>query len=105
MPTICPNCLRPVRNDVKFCGFCGANLVPAGAVQSKLALSGIEDDTIEQQPTSPERRKRTRQETRRLILIILVILLCLVLLVAFISHFWPVIIPKIGSHLSLLRFF
>jgi hypothetical protein len=94
MPTICPNCLRPVRSDAKFCGFCGTSFPSAMVVESGTSTPIPQNDAPAQtKPTSQERPKRTRKQVRRAVLISLIILLCLVLVAAFAVHYWPIPVP------------
>jgi hypothetical protein len=99
MPTICPNCLRSLRTNANYCGYCGASLIPnahpdamalqASPQESDRATENVADST----PSKP----RGKKNIRRIVLIVLIFLLCLVLLVAFLAHYWPTIIPNIGS--------
>jgi hypothetical protein len=104
MPTICPNCLRPVRIDAKYCGFCGTNLKPTPKDETAVAITTPEksEATIEN-PTTVKQIQPKGSKIRRIVLIILIILLCLVLLMAFSLHYWPVLGPYINAVLSLLR--
>jgi hypothetical protein len=95
MPTICPNCLRPLRTDVKFCGFCGTDLVPAGETTSLETQAETDETVTELEPAAKEQSVHKPRDVRRMVLIITVILLCLVLLVAFMYHFWGSISPAI----------
>ena len=45
MTPICPNCLRPVRPDVKFCGYCGTSLIPAVAMEAG-STSVLPDEAV-----------------------------------------------------------
>lgn len=92
MPTICPNCLRPVRLDAKYCGFCGSNLYPTAHDDTTAAVISpqVSESTGEKQTTYSELKPK-RKQLRRIVLIILVILLCLVLISAFLVNFWPII--------------
>lgn len=103
MPTICPNCLRPVRTEAKYCGFCGSNLKPNTKGESVVAVTPPQEDesSIEYQVTQKQ-RKITGRKIRRFVLILLVVLLCVVLLIAFLLHYWPIISPYIDAILRLL---
>ena len=101
MPTICPNCLRPLRTNAKYCGYCGASLLPnAHADTMTLQASAQESEMIDENSTLPVQSKpKGKKNIRRIVLIVLIILLCLVLLVAFLAHYWPTIIPNLGSYI------
>jgi RNA polymerase subunit RPABC4/transcription elongation factor Spt4 len=104
MPTICPNCLRPVRTDAKYCGFCGTNLNPTAHEESVVTLASPQESEVPvENPTTRTQLKSKGSKARRIILIVLIILLCLVLLLAFLVHYWPELSPYIGSVISLLR--
>ncbi len=104
MPTICPNCLRSLRTNAKYCGYCGTSLIPkTQADVATLQASPQAGDTINENTTAPEPSKpNSKKNIRRMVLIVLIILLCLVLLVAFLVHYWPNIIPNFGSLISLI---
>ncbi|OGN94345.1 MAG: hypothetical protein A2Y88_01085 [Chloroflexi bacterium RBG_13_48_10] len=102
MPTICPNCLHPLRTNAKFCGYCGTSLIPNTRADAiTLQASPQEVDTIKENTSPPAQSKpKSKKNIRRIVLIVLIILLCLVLLVAFLVHYWPNIIPNFGSLIS-----
>jgi hypothetical protein len=102
MPTICPNCLHPLRTNAKYCGYCGTSLIPnARADAITLQASPQQGDMINENTTSPaQSRPKNKKNIRRIVLIVLIILLCLVLLAAFVVHYWPNIIPNFGSLIS-----
>jgi hypothetical protein len=103
MSTICPNCLRPVRPEAKFCGFCGISLVPVTSEELPAALpSEKPQNSVKQEAITQPKPKRSREQTRRSVLIAIVILLCMVLLAAFLIHYWPTITLYIGSIIGLL---
>jgi hypothetical protein len=101
MPTICPNCLRPVRSEARFCGYCGSNLGPA-TVDEETAILPVskpgEIVTDAALPKSKPKPKPNAEKIRRRVLIGIVILLCLVLIAAFLIHY----LPLIGSYLGAL---
>lgn len=104
MPTICPNCLRPVRTEAQYCGFCGTNLHPTAndkaaiaAAQSQVNEFNKEESTTQKQP------KPKGKKIRRAVLITLIVLMCLVLLLAFLVHYWPILGPYTNAILSLFR--
>jgi fatty acid desaturase len=102
MPTICPNCLRPVRPDAKYCGYCGTNLNPnahddPAAVQASYQEAEVNEDNS----TKLTRSKSKGGKIRRIVLIVVIILLCLVLLTAFLIHYWPIITPFFGALISM----
>jgi hypothetical protein len=104
MPTICPNCLHPVRIDAKYCGFCGTNLKPSAQDEAAVAIAAPEESDVSTESPSTQKQLKPRgRKVKRVVLFILVILLCLVLLVAFLLHYWPVLSPYIIAVLSLLR--
>jgi hypothetical protein len=102
MPTICPNCLRPVRSEARYCGYCGSNLNPDSLDELSVAVPitqpGVESKI--EAPAKP-RPKRDAEKTRRTVLIIIVILLCVVLLVTFLIHYLPVIGAYLGTMITL----
>jgi len=102
MPTICPNCLHPLRTNARYCGYCGTNLTPnTRADAATLQASPQDGDVISENTTAPaQSRPKSKKDIRRIVLIVLIILLCLVLLVAFLVHYWPNIIPNFGSLIS-----
>jgi hypothetical protein len=88
MPTICPNCLRPVRVGAKYCGFCGTNLNPT----AQDAGPAVVPATLEGEPalenlTAPPQTKPRGGKTRRTVLMVIILLLCIVLLVAFSAYY------------------
>ncbi len=92
MPTICPNCLRPVRADAKYCGYCGSTLDPISqdaASAVSLASSTLPADGETSGPRAQPGRKS--RNLRRTLLIVIIILLCLVLLFGFFMHYLSVI--------------
>jgi hypothetical protein len=103
MPTICPNCLRPVRSEARFCGFCGSNLYPDALDEVAVAIPAEQTAVVTQEeiiPAPPP--KRGAEKIRRNILIAIVILLCLVLLVTFLIHYLPIIGPYLGALISVV---
>lgn len=103
MPTICPNCLHPVRTDAKYCGFCGINLKPSAHDEAVVATAlPQESEVTKEYPTTLQQIKPKGRKIRRIVLIILIILLFLVMLAAFLLHYWPVFSPYINAILSLL---
>ena len=104
MSTICPNCLRPVRNDARYCGFCGTNLKPPANDEAVVAVVPTpKGEASKENPTTLIQLKPKGSKIRRVVLFILIILLCLVLLVAFLLHYWPVLGPYINAILSLIK--
>jgi hypothetical protein len=102
MPTICPNCLRPVRTDAKYCGFCGTNLNPTAHEDTMVTVASTQEGKVSMNNPPPQTRfKSNGSKVRRVALIVVIILLCLVLLLAFLTHYWPVFTPYIGAALSL----
>ena len=83
MPTICPNCLRPLRSGAKYCGYCGSNLNPAAPSDSASMSAVLEGNAVQQKPPDSPQARSSGGKGRRTLLIILIILLCLVLLAAF----------------------
>lgn len=92
MPTICPNCLRPVRADAKFCGYCGNGLVPTapddGPVQMTAALG---KESFTKEPVYKPQPKPKGGRARRTVLMAIIVLLCLVLLFAFSVYYFRLI--------------
>ncbi len=87
MPTICPNCLRPLRSGAKYCGYCGSNLNPTAQSNSAPMSAVLEGTTVQQEPPASPQAKSSGGKGRRTVLIILIILLCLVLLAAFSMYY------------------
>ncbi len=104
MTTICPNCLRPLRSNAKYCGYCGASLIPNTHVDTTtMQATALQSNVVEENASAPAQSKpRSKRNIRRVILIVLIILLVLVLLVAFLAHYWPSIIPNISTFFSSL---
>jgi hypothetical protein len=103
MPTICPNCLRPVRSDAKYCGFCGTNLNPSSHEDIAVALTSPQENVAPiKNPADQTQYKSKGRQLRRILLVIVIILLCLVLLMAFLIHYWPVLNPFFGALISIL---
>jgi hypothetical protein len=103
MPTICPNCLRRVRTDANYCGFCGTNLVPASLNRSSIAPLSSMDNAGSNKNFTPQSRTKTKGgKTGRTGVMIPIILLCLVIFLALIVRFWPDISAYIGQVFSSL---
>lgn len=103
MPTICPNCLRPVRSDAKYCGFCGTNLNPSSREDSVATLTSPRQTAVTMDtPVDRTLPKPKKRQARRTFLVIVIILLCLVLLMAFLVHYWPVLNPFFAALISIL---
>ena len=103
MPTICPNCLRPVRTDAKYCGYCGTNLFPSAHDEAlSIQVSSAQQSAMDEKTGIETIYKPRSGKARRVVLVILIVLLCLVLLYAFLAHYWPSLIPYLGSLLSSL---
>jgi hypothetical protein len=103
MPTICPNCLRPVRSEARYCGYCGSNLNP-GSLDDESAVIPAVPAAVEGKVETPSKPKpkRNAEKTRRTVLVIIVILLCLVLVVAFAIHYLPSLGAYLGALITLL---
>ncbi len=92
MPTICPNCLRPVRSDAKFCGYCGSSLTSAAHDEGPMALTAALDSiNVKEASASKSQNKPKGGKVRRTILMVIIILLCLVLLFAFSVYYFRLI--------------
>jgi hypothetical protein len=104
MPTICPNCLRPVRMEARYCGYCGSNLNPT-ALDEASAVLPIEQPAGEkfQEGKDKGKPKANRETVRRRVLISIVILLLIVLLATFVIHYLPDL-QKLTSSLMILIF-
>jgi hypothetical protein len=103
MPTICPNCLQPVRAEARYCGFCGSNLNPAALDEASAVLPVPKKEQDSAQEGKPKvKPKADSAIVRRRILIFIIILLLLVLLATFIIHFWPQISQSAGSIMGLI---
>ncbi len=103
MPTICPNCLRPVRAEARYCGYCGSNLNPAALDEASADLTILETNADSSQGKKPKAKTKAAPGViRRRILIAIVILLCLVLLATFVIHYWPLINSYASSQLGLI---
>jgi RNA polymerase subunit RPABC4/transcription elongation factor Spt4 len=91
MPTICPNCLRPVRTDAKYCGYCGSSLTPAHDDGSVALTPALDSRSVKQLPSVKPQTTPSRGKVRRTVLMVIVILLCLVLLIAFFVYYFQLI--------------
>lgn len=92
MPTICPNCLRPVRTDAKFCGYCGNSLMPAEPSDGPVALTAaLDSESVQEFPPFKPQTKPSGGKVRRTVLMVIIVLLCLVLLVAFSVYYFQLI--------------
>ena len=106
MPKICPNCLRLVRTEANYCGFCGTSLNPpalddTAAVLSVQAENADADEVMSE--AAPTEAIPKASKTRRTVMIVIIILLCLVLLSAFVVHYWPVINEYVTPLINNLR--
>ncbi|PWB51545.1 MAG: hypothetical protein C3F13_14005 [Anaerolineales bacterium] len=103
MPTICPNCLQPVRTEARYCGFCGSNLNPAALDEASAVLPVAQTQHDIPQAGKPKAKpKADRALVRRRILIFIIILLILVLLATFVIHYWPQISQSASSIIALI---
>ncbi len=102
MPTICPNCLRPVRSEARFCGYCGSNLSPTSLDEVSATIPAVQkiEPVKEALPPQPK-PKADGEKIRRTILIVIVILLILILLATFLIHYWPTIGSYLGALITL----
>lgn len=104
MPTICPNCLRPVRMGAKYCGFCGTSLAPSPIDESVAALSAPQEkESPNFENNTKEQPKRKRSKARRTVLVILIIILCLAIILALFLRYWEFISPLLIQILALFR--
>ena len=88
MPTICPNCLRPVRAGAKYCGFCGTNLNPTAQDDSPAVVAAtLQGEVVPANPAASPDVKPGGRKTRRTVLMVIILLLCIVLLVAFLAYY------------------
>ncbi len=96
MPTICPNCLRPVRAGANYCGFCGISLTISEG--SALDSSAMEEQTvITNESESTKLPGPTYDQIGRTVSVIAIILLFLVIIAALTIRFWPDIIVWLGQ--------
>lgn len=103
MPTICPNCLRPVRSEALFCGYCGSNLNPTALDEAPIVTTAIQPGEVYADIALPKPKpKPNGEKIRRTVLIGVVILLCLVLIAAFLIHYLPDIRSYLGALITLL---
>jgi hypothetical protein len=92
MPTICPNCLRPVRPDAKYCGYCGNSLIPGAQDDGPTELAtALDSESVKELPEFKPEIKPSGSKVRRAVLMVIIILLCLVLLVAFSAYYLQII--------------
>jgi hypothetical protein len=92
MATICPNCLRPVRAEAKFCGFCGNSLNPTAYDAGPVALTAaLEGDSSKEKSTTQPQAKPNGSKTKRTVLMVIIVLLCLVLVIAFSVYYLQLI--------------
>lgn len=106
MSTICPNCLRPVRSEARFCGYCGTNLNPAALDEVSAALPPAQpqaSEAVNDAVLPPPRSRPDGEKIRRTVLIVIVILLILVLMAAFLIQYWPAIGSYFGALITVLR--
>ncbi len=96
MTTICPNCLRLVRNGASYCGFCGAELNPTGtankaAVLTVQPVSEVENEIVNESGETKVKPKSKGSRARRVVLIVIIVLLFIVMLAAFLVRYWPAV--------------
>jgi zinc-ribbon domain len=92
MPTICPNCLRPVRADAKFCGYCGSGLALNSHDDGPEQMTAtIDKASFTKEPVYKPQPKPKGAKARRTVLMVIIILLCLVLLLAFSVYYFQLI--------------
>ncbi len=104
MPKICPNCLRPVRSGVNYCGYCGASLVPtpqdpAPTVRSS---SKAKAEKLAKSARKPKHISKSGKIGRSWIKAPIT-LLVLVILAALAIRFWPQILVFLGQAVVFLR--
>lgn len=103
MPTICPNCLRPVRTNAKYCGFCGTSLISAAEVESVTAPALQNETELNLNSKQKKPPKSNQGKTSQVVTIIAFILLFLVIILALIVSHWSDISPLLGQILSLVN--
>jgi hypothetical protein len=90
MPTICQNCLRPVRVGAKYCGFCGTSLTPSTEAEPVPAAPVPQDQAVAEVISDFEQRTEPKNnKVGQRVLIIVVIVLLLVIFLTLILNFWP----------------
>jgi len=102
MPTICPNCLRPVRTGAKYCGFCGTNLFLTAKDESAVLPVSQEKAGINEKSKKQKQAKPKRFKTSQVVSIISIILLLLVIVVALIVRYWAEFSQLVVQILSML---
>ena len=102
MPTICPNCLHPVRTGAKYCGFCGTNLFSTAKEGSVALPASQEKAAINQKSKKQKQAKPKRFRTSQVVVIISIILLVLVIVLALVVRYWAEFNQLVVQILSLL---
>lgn len=104
MSKTCPNCMRPVRSGVNYCGYCGASLVPTPRDPSPTLRSSSKATHSDAENTAPK-SQRTRKTGKggRSWIRVPITLLILVILAALAVRYWPEIQAFIGQAIPLLK--
>lgn len=90
MSKICPNCLRPVRTGVNYCGYCGTSLVPTPQDPAPTIRSAGKE-SVQAKPGKPAKVKRVPKSgpPSKSWLKVPITLLVLVILAALAIRYWP----------------
>jgi hypothetical protein len=104
MSKICPNCLRPVRSGVNYCGYCGTSLVPTphDPAPTEPTSSKVKADAVSKPVTKAKHVKKTGRIGRSWIKVPITMLV-MVILAAMAVRFWPQILVFLGQAVVLLR--
>jgi hypothetical protein len=104
MSKICPNCLRPVRSGVNYCGYCGTSLVPTPSDPAPTIRSSSKVSTNAVTKTS-SKNVRTIKSGRpaRSWIKVPITLLVLVILAALAIRFWPQILMLLAQAVVMLK--
>ncbi len=104
MSKTCPNCLRPVRMGVNYCGYCGTSLVPTPQDPAPTVRSSAKSKA-EKAARSPGKAKHIARNGKfgRMWVRIPITLMVVVILAALSVRFWPQILIFLGQAVVLLR--
>jgi hypothetical protein len=104
MSTNCPNCLRPVRSGVNYCGYCGASLVPTPDDPAPtIRHSSRSNAKAMAQPAGKTKRVKKSKTSSRSWLKFPITMLVLVILAAMAIRYWPQILVLLGQAAVILK--
>jgi hypothetical protein len=104
MSKICPNCLRPVRSGVNYCGYCGTSLVPTPSdpAPTDRSSSKVKANAVTKSTSKNVRTLKSGRSARSWIKVPITLLI-LVILAAVIVRFWPQILIFLAHAVVMLR--